>query len=173
MNLSETLLASSLEDFLSDEEAVFLLDVLDSHIASLSPDSLIPGRNGRSIHSIDGLEVHQTVAVYEPAGRVEVEVVPAAVDAVMGQAMARRWADVQRAFPSARQLDPWIYVEYGPGQYVTPHVDYAHNDDAPRRPKVAGISVLLNDGFAGGELFVETSGSSRLWHEVDGNPVAA
>ncbi len=163
MNVSETLLAYSVEGLLGDTEADAVLDLLGRHIAALPPERMIPGLNGRSIHTIEGFDVEQTVAVYEPRGRVEMDTVPDGVSEMMERAMHGRWDDLRRALPSARRIAPWIYVEYGPDQYVTPHIDYAWNEEDPGHPKVAGVSVQLNDGFLGGELFVETSASHRLW----------
>ncbi|MGH8974902.1 MAG: hypothetical protein ACRD0C_17080 [Acidimicrobiia bacterium] len=173
MNISETLLAYSVEEFLTDAETASVLEMLDRHTAPLPVRAMTPGHNGRSIHSLDGFSVEETVEIYEPRGRLELDAVADDVSEVMDRAVHRRWDDLRRALPSARRVDPWIYLEYGPEQYVTPHIDYAWNEDFPDHPKVAGISVQLNDGFLGGELFVETSASPRLWRAADGREVVA
>ena len=173
MNIAETLLAYSVEGLLTDTESDAVLDLLDRHTAALPPRAMCPGLNGRSIHTVEGLDVEQTVAVYEPRGRLEMDTVPDGVSEVMERAMLGRWDDLRRALPSACRIAPWIYVEYGPDQHVTPHVDYAWNEEDPGHPKVAGISVQLNEGFLGGELFVETSASPRLWTAAGGGDTLA
>jgi hypothetical protein len=138
LNISETLLAYSVEGLLTDAEANAVLDMIDHQTAGLPADRMIPGRNGRSIHTIEGFSVEQTVAVYEPRGRRELETVPGPVSEVMERAVQRRWVDIRRAMPSARRLAPWIYVEYGPDQYITPHIDDAWNEDLPAPPRWRG-----------------------------------
>lgn len=171
MNISETLLTYSVEGLLTNAEADAVLEMIDQETAGLPADRLVPGRNGRSVHAIEGFTVEQTVAVYEPRGRLELETLPDRVSEVMERGVSRRWTDLRRAMPSARRIGPWIYLEYGTDQYVTPHIDYTSNEDLPSHPKVAGISVQLNDGFLGGELFVETSASPRLWTQAAGGDV--
>lgn len=163
----ETLMPYSLEGFLRPDEVAAVCREMDGVKERLAADSLVAGVNGRSVHSIRGLGVVETVAVYEPEGRVEVTELPGSVHEVLETAFERRLPDIRRAYGSVRRSDCWMYVEYGPDQFITPHIDYPHNESRPERPKVTGINVLLNDDFTGGEFYVETTGARDLWHEGD------
>jgi hypothetical protein len=158
----ETFACHSIENLLDAGELTAVRGAMQRALSAASPEQTEVGVRSRSVHSIDGLTPRQAAAVFEPHGRIEYEDVPDEVARTLGQAVQRRWADIVRVYPSARALDPWIYVEYGTDQYITPHIDEYHNDSRPAHPKVAGISLLLNDDVEGGSLFIETCGAAEL-----------
>lgn len=161
---AETLIVSSVEQLLTIEESDFVVSRLTALIQSAPPQTFEAARGERSIHGIDGLSTAEVVSVYEPNGRLEVPSVPPEVTALVNRAIERRLIDIQRLVPSVRSIDEWTYVEYRTGEYVSPHVDYAENNDCPDRPKVVGIGIQLNDDMAGGEFFVETTAAPELWN---------
>lgn len=171
MAWTETILSYSVEGFLTLDEADTICVEMDAYKRQLSEDKRVAGE-GNSIHTVKDMTVSEAVALYEPNGRVEIRPLPPAVDKILDAAVERRMADLRRAYPSVSTVGPWFYVEYGPGQHITPHADQYKNKAYPEHPKVAGISLQLNDDFTGGEFFVETCGSPRLWTADDeGNEV--
>lgn len=170
MLLSETLAVASVEEFLDADVRAEILATMRRHTAAL------PERTG-SVHSVPGLATEEVVAAYEPAGRVEVTDLTDPVVAALDAAAARALPALQRTYRSAISAGEWIYLEYGPGQYITPHIDYAVDDDPARAtlepPHVAGIGIPLNDDYAGGEFFVETTASEELWRAAARDRVRA
>jgi len=169
MHRAESLMVGSIEGLLSGAERTEILALMQAHMRGRASEAWKAGANERSIHSIPGASVGQTVSVYEPAGRVEIQKLPEAVTDIVSRAVRRRWTDIQRLAPSVDAVDDWVYLEYGVGQHVTPHVDYPLNEDRPAQPKVLGISVSLNDGYQGGEFFVDTTADARLWTGQEGD----
>ena len=165
MHIAESLLVASVEAIISPDEAKSVLRLADDLIASAPAGTFEAGAGGRSIHCIESVGVQETVAVYEPRGRIEIDSLPRSMTAIVDNAVWRSRAEIKRLLPSFREIDDWVYVEYGVGQYVSPHVDYARNLEKPAHPKIVGISIQLNDEFSGGEFCVETCGSSALWRE--------
>jgi hypothetical protein len=163
MLITETLAIYSVEGILIGDESEDVVRAIEDYKSRVPGVAVVAGRRGSSVHSIAGFDVEETVAIYEPHGRIEIDAVPDAAVEILNAAVTRRLADIRRALPSVRRVEDWIYVEYGPGQFITPHADYAKNEDDPNHPKVAAINIQLNDEFEGGEFFVETCGSSRLW----------
>ncbi|MFE6738419.1 phytanoyl-CoA dioxygenase family protein [Streptomyces tubercidicus] len=159
--LHDSLKVGSVEGLLSPDE----IDRLTTRIAEeLGTDARFSvSQRQRSVHSLAGESLARVKEVYEPHGRVEYDELPAEVNEVLGNAVARRLDELRRIFPSVRKSMDWLYVEYGPGQYVTPHVDYPFNEIAPDRPKVAAIGIVLHEPEAGGQFFVETGGGDALW----------
>ena len=47
---------------------------------------------------------------------------------------------IRRAMPAITTCRPWTYVEYRPGQYITPHVDGIAPDPYawPRQTRIPG-----------------------------------
>src|SRR5262249_54153976 len=119
---SESLLPYSVEEFITDDERRYLLAEMEKVKAAAPPGSLDAGVSGRSVHSLQGKTVKETVALFEPKGRLEVEA-PRSVCEVLNDAFARRIEDIRRAYPSATWVNAWGYVEYSPGQHITPHAD--------------------------------------------------
>ncbi|MBH1937471.1 phytanoyl-CoA dioxygenase family protein [Streptomyces sp. AV19] len=124
----------------------------------------VTGRK-RSVHSLAGEDLARVKEVYEPRGRIEYDELPVDITELLDSAVDRRMDELRRVFPSARRSMDWLYVEYGAGQYVTPHIDYPFNEIAPERPKVAAIGIVLSEADSGGEFFVETGGGGSLWNE--------
>jgi hypothetical protein len=176
MHQLETLMVLSVENLLTRREADVVVDRMRAHIADAPVDAFESARREKSIHGIPGLSPGETSAVYEPNGRLEVDVVPGEVATLVNGAIERQMDDIRRLVPSVTGIDDWVYVEYRRGEYVSPHVDYAENADRPERPKVVGIGIQLNDDLTGGEFFIETTASAQLWHDtvhgIDIAPVA-
>ncbi|MFE1522182.1 hypothetical protein ACFW9I_36280 [[Kitasatospora] papulosa] len=63
------------------------------------------------------------MAVYEPAGRVEMPKIPTEAEEPLQAAFDRARPALSRVIPSITTCRPWTYVEYGPDQYITSHLD--------------------------------------------------
>ena len=159
MSVSETMMPYSLEGFLTDAEVERVVRSIEDYKRAANPARLAAGATGYTIHNSENLDVAEIVAVYEPAGRLDVnwQELPRDIVEIVEAAFYRRIEDVRRAFPTAYGPYGYTYVEYGPGQYFTAHID------GVSRAQVAGFGVTLTDDFEGGEFSVETCGSGRLW----------
>lgn len=118
-----------------------------------------------STHEIAGVSPQDTIRIYEPNGRIEFDSLPAEACQIASAAVQRHLPQIRQLFPSVSFVDDWIYLEYGPSQFVTSHVDYPIDDDHPDHPKYAAISVVLIQSERGGEFFIETCGDPGLWRE--------
>jgi hypothetical protein len=181
VRVSETLGVFSIEDFLRSDELATVLAAVDDHKTWVPPDRLRQTDRSTSVHSVPGIAMDVTMRAYEPAGRIELTPLPDAVVGILTGAARRALPAVRRVFPAASGCEAWTYVEYGAGQYITAHVDHPievqpDSGTPPAEPvaigelrvdesgaHVAGISVVLNDGYGGGGFYVETSSSSKLW----------
>lgn len=159
MTQNSVLLPFSVEDFLAPDEVKRILQSIDRYREKVDRSLLEAGGRGFSIHSSQNLTVAEIVKVYEPQGRVEINWnhLPAEVCEIVELAFFRRIEDIRRAFPTAFGPIGYTYVEYGPGQYFTAHLDGASTH------QVAGFGVTLSDDFDGGEFRIETCGSGSLW----------
>jgi hypothetical protein len=167
LTTQESLLIHSIEDFLSTEDRKAILDEM-SHLITIRGREDFDTDRGTSVHAVEGLDVGATMKLYEPSGRVEIADLPTPVVEILDRAAARALPHTRRLFPGGGRLRSWIYLEYGPGQYITPHIDMAIDDREPADYKVAGIGVPLNDDYTGGKFFVETCGSEDLWRDQNG-----
>lgn len=161
---TQSLLPYSIESFISGEDADRILSLIEQYKRE-HPHRLTAAMTGRSVHVADALTLEETVAMYEPQGRIEIaeEDLPRGIADIVERAYLAHIEDVRRAYPSASWLYGFSYVEYGPGQYFTPHADGFTS------VQCAGLGVTLSDDFTGGEFCVETCGSNRLWvAEPDG-----
>ncbi|WP_394849966.1 hypothetical protein LZC95_21235 [Pendulispora brunnea] len=165
MLLGETLATHSVEGFLSDDEIAKVLSSMDTLKERLRPDELQAGLNGQTVHNLGPLALNakQTVSVFEPNGRVELSQLPESVLDLLDTAFYRRIEDIRRVYPSVAWAREWTYVEYGPGQLITSHVDSVGlpGNVAPR--KAGAFSITLADDFTGGEFYVESCGSEQVW----------
>lgn len=154
----ETLLPFSIENFLSEDEVGRILDLMDAY-KSANPERLQAGAKGLSVHRDPALSIEEIVAHFEPRGRLDINTVdlPAEVIDIAESAYYRRIEDIRRHYPSALGPGGLTYVEYGPGQYFTAHIDGA------AWLQVGGFGVTLTSDFEGGEFCVETCGSGRMW----------
>jgi hypothetical protein len=152
----------SIEDFLSDEETAYILDEIDGYKASIAPSLLEAGARGYTIHNFDSASVDHIVKVYEPNGRIDVnwQDIPRGIVDVIETAFFRRIEDIRRAYPTALGPIGYTYVEYGPSQFFTAHLDGATH------MQVAGFGVTLSNDFEGGDFAVETCGSGELWRDT-------
>ncbi|MEY9956722.1 hypothetical protein [Streptacidiphilus sp. MAP5-52] len=169
IHIAETLGVGTIESFLTDTER--------THLAKLTADVLTPETGARfaqerrtSIHEIPGHTPEQAMNIYEPAGRIEIPTIPDEAEKILQGAFDRARPALSRAFPSITTCRPWTYVEYGPGQHITPHLDGIAPDPLAWPRQIAGISVVIGQAEAGGEFFVETCGSEHLWNRQPPTP---
>ncbi|MCP2337540.1 hypothetical protein [Actinomadura rupiterrae] len=170
IHLAETLAIGSIEDFLTPAEATALRDIMDAFLADQRPAGF-GTRRTTSIHEIPGHTAVQAMAVYEPAGRIEITGIPGAAEQILSDAFARALPAINRGMPSISRCRPWTYVEYGPGQHITPHLDGIAPDPLSWPRQIAGISIVITEAAAGGGFFVETTSDQQLWErscEQDG-----
>ncbi|WP_233518184.1 hypothetical protein [Streptomyces corynorhini] len=130
------------------------------------------GDRRTSIHEIPGHSAEQAMAVYEPAGRIEIPTIPEAADKLLGDAFERARPALSRVMPSITLCRPWTYVEYGVGQHITSHLDGIAPDPLAWPRQIAGISVVITQADAGGGFYVETASSDRLWNGQTPDAVA-
>ncbi|MFD4374803.1 hypothetical protein [Streptomyces sp. NPDC058486] len=162
IHIAETVTTGSVEGFLTPAER--------DQLAALMRTFLTEERRGHfddqrtsSIHEIPGHSAEQAMAVYEPAGRVEIPRIPQQAERLLQDAFDRARPALSRVMPSITTCRPWTYVEYGPGQHITSHLDGIAPDPSAWPRQIAGISVVISEAEAGGGFYVETSSNSRLW----------
>lgn len=163
IHIAETGTVGSVEGFLAPDERVRLAKVMDTFLTDEERARFDTGRT-TSIHEIPGHSHAQAMAVYEPAGRVEVPQIPAEAERVLQNAFDRARPALSRVMPSITTCRPWTYVEYGPGQHITGHLDGIASDPLAWPRQIAGISVVIIEAESGGAFYVESSSSDRLWN---------
>ena len=162
IHIAETLATGSIEGFLTPAETASLTQTMDAVLAATGPQPHDTGRT-RTLHSIPGQTSRQAMHVYEPAGRLEIHDLPEPATHVLAAATARAMPALQRAMPSVTACRDWIYVEYGPGQHITPHLDGIAPDPETWPRQIAGISIVLQHADDGGAFFIETTAATTLW----------
>jgi hypothetical protein len=160
IHVAETTTVHSVEGFLLTQEIAELLTAITG-----SPNHDLTAA-AEFQHTVPGLSEHEVRAVYEPAGRLERTALPAAAAAILDRATARALPAINRVMPSITSWRPWVYIEYGPGQYITSHVDNIAPDPGQWPRQVAGISVVIDPAVHGGEFYVETTGHPSLWEDT-------
>ncbi|MGL5866566.1 MAG: hypothetical protein ACRCYX_11990 [Dermatophilaceae bacterium] len=165
IHVAETLAIHSVEGFLTANQVT---DLSTAMTRLLARDGTEPYDEGRcaTMHEIPGRSAQQAMAVYEPCGRIEVTNLPDEVTTVLDAALRAALPAITRALPSITTWRPWTYVEYGPGQHITPHVDGIAPNPATWPRQIAGTSVLISAAEDGGDFAVETTGSPRLWSDA-------
>ncbi|PVD04481.1 2OG-Fe(II) oxygenase [Streptomyces sp. CS014] len=163
IHLAETTGIGSIEGFLTPEEIHTLTTAMTEHITTGTRLRHGTGRTD-TIHEIPGHTPAQAMAVYEPAGRIEIPRLPEAAELVLQNAFDRALPQLARIMPSITACRPWTYIEYGPGQHITPHLDGIAPDPNAWPRQIAGISIVIQPARAGGEFYVETTASPHLWH---------
>ncbi|WP_116211580.1 hypothetical protein [Streptomyces olivoreticuli] len=163
IHIAETVTVGSVEGFLGTEELAQITSVMDGFLTEKARARFGEERT-TSIHEIPGHSHDQAMVVYEPAGRVEMPKVPAEVEQVLQHAFDRARPALSRVMPSITACRPWTYVEYGPGQHITSHLDSIAPDPLAWPRQIAGISVVISEAEAGGAFYVESSSSDRLWN---------
>ncbi|MER8084222.1 2OG-Fe(II) oxygenase [Streptomyces sp. NPDC087532] len=164
IHIAETLTVSSIENFLTPDEVATLTMVMDD---VLGDDGIrrFDTERATTLHSIPGHTNEQAMAVYEPVGRLEIHPPPEAATKILDQAVERALPALRRVLPALTACREWMYVEYGPGQHITPHVDGIAPHPSDRTRQLAGISVILQPAEDGGEFFVETTSHPALWSD--------
>jgi hypothetical protein len=164
-NRATLALVTSIPRLLRQEvvEAMNIAIQVELERREVAGESLVPGR---SIHRVEGVNAEQVQRLYQPAGRVEMTALPASVTGLIDAALRSRSDDLRTLLPAAVGCSNWIYVSYGPGQWIAPHIDLPENEEEPWFPKLCGISVLLK-GAEGGEFFVDTGLNAGDWVAVD------
>ena len=165
IHVSETLTVSSVEGFLTPEEVSALTTLMDTALAEGDRQQFDAERTATR-HAIPGHTAQQAMAIFEPAGRLEIHQPPQPAAEILATATLRAIPALRRAMPSLTACRDWMYVEYGPGQHITPHVDGIAPDPGAWPRQLAGISVILQHASAGGEFFVETTSSPALWTAI-------
>lgn len=163
IHIAETVTVGSVEGFLDAEERTRLITVMNAFGAGGEDARFGSGRT-TSIHQIPGHSHEQAMAVYEPAGRVEVPHIPGEAEKLLQGAFDRARPALARVMPSITTCRPWTYVEYGPGQHITGHLDGIAPDPLAWPRQIAGISVVISEAEAGGAFYVESSSNDRLWN---------
>lgn len=167
IHIAETLTVSSIENFLTPGEITTLISAVDD---ALGDDGLrrFDTERTTTLHSIPGRTSEQAMAVYEPAGRLEIHPPPETAAKVLAHAVERAMPALRRALPALTACREWMYVEYAPGQHITPHVDGIAPSPADPIRQLAGISVVLEHAEDGGDFFVETTSHPALWSDQHG-----
>ncbi|WP_433664674.1 hypothetical protein ACQPW1_22540 [Nocardia sp. CA-128927] len=155
---------------MTDEESHTLHDTMEQFLTDTTRPGFEHDRRS-SIHEIPGQTAHQAMQIYEPAGRLEVPNIPAAAEDLLQKAFDRSRTTLARLLPSVSSCRPWTYVEYGPRQHITPHLDCIAPDPHQWPRQIAGISVTIGPRCSGGEFFVETTSDERLWEPATSGPV--
>lgn len=162
IHVSETLTVHSVEGFLTNEETAELTIVMDVLLGRDGAECYDSARQN-TLHAIPGHTLAEAMAVYEPAGRVEVTELPRRAEAILAHASERALPTIRRVMPSITSWRPWTYVEYGPGQHITAHADGIAPAPGSWPRQIAGISVVLASACRGGGFYVDTTGSDALW----------
>lgn len=163
IHIAETVGVGSIENFLSADERAYLSELMNDVL--ITEEAVRFGNERRiSIHEIPGHSAEQAMAVYEPAGRIEIPAIPESADKLLGDAFERARPALSRVMPSITLCRPWTYVEYEVGQHITSHLDGIAPDPLAWPRQIAGISVVITQADAGGDFYVETASSDRLWN---------
>lgn len=161
--LGETLAVGSIERFLTRDDDRQLTAVMDDYLATADRAAFEHDRTS-SIHEIPGHSPRLAMSIYEPAGRLEIPDIPSAAEKVLQDAFDRARPTLARTLPSVTSCRPWTYIEYGPGQHITPHLDGIAPDPRQWPRQIAGIGVSIGAHCHGGGFFVETTSDPRLWN---------
>lgn len=171
IHLAETLAVGSIEGFLTLDETTKLDKIMEGFLAE-QDRSAFSNQRTASIHEIPGHTTAEAMAVYEPAGRLEVPEIPAAAEHVLQQAFGRARPALARLMPSVTTCRPWTFVEYGPGQHITAHLDGIAPDPMAWPRQIAGVSIVISEPAEGGEFYVETTSDERLWNTENSDPAS-
>ncbi|WP_406106376.1 hypothetical protein [Micromonospora globbae] len=163
IHIAETVTVGSVEGFLDTNERTRIADLMNDFLTE-EARARFGTQRATSIHEIPGHSHEQAMAVYEPAGRIEVPNIPEKVEDLLQHAFDRARPALSRVMPSITACRPWTYVEYGPGQHITGHLDGIAPDPLAWPRQIAGISVVIHEAEAGGAFYVESTSSSRLWN---------
>jgi hypothetical protein len=162
IHIAETVTMGSVEGFLDVEERTRLATVMNDFLTD-DERARFGEERTTSIHEIPGHSHERAMAVYEPAGRVEIPKIPDEAEQLLQRAFDRARPALSRVMPSITACRPWTYVEYGSGQHITGHLDGIAPDPLAWPRQIAGISVVICPAEAGGAFYVESSSSDRLW----------
>ena len=162
IHVAETVTIGSIEAFVTPAERAQLALIMEGDLPPWRRALFGPARPD-SIHEIPGHTADQAMAVYEPAGRLEVPHIPDEAEKLLQEAFRRARPALSRVMPAVTDCRPWTYVEYGPGQHITCHLDGIAPDPLAWPRQIAGISVVITEPESGGAFYVETTSSDRLW----------
>ncbi|MEU5554246.1 hypothetical protein ABZ738_31190 [Micromonospora sp. NPDC047793] len=164
IHIAETVAVGSIEGFLDAEERDRLAAVMNGFLTDKGRVRF-GSQRATSIHEIPGHSSEQAMAIYEPAGRIEVPRIPDQAENLLQRAFDRARPALSRVMPSITACRPWTYVEYGCGQHITGHLDGIAPDPLAWPRQIAGISVVISEAEAGGAFYVESTSSDRLWND--------
>jgi hypothetical protein len=157
LDLAQTLAFGSIEEFLKPEERQRLSDLAAVTMAAHAGVARVT-----SVHAVDGYTPDEIRRIYEPSDRVEATDLPMEAVEILQQAFVRNLPSMQAIMPSARGAAGWFYVEYGPGQYVTSHIDCVDQQPGQGALEIAALGVPICSDYVGGEFLVETSATDAL-----------
>jgi hypothetical protein len=160
--MAETLAVGSIEGFVRPPETAELAQIMDAFLVEDGTARFGHNRT-ESIHEIPGYDAIEAMEVYEPAGRLEIPKIPDDAERILERAFDRSRTAVARIMPSVTICRSWTYVEYGPGQHITPHLDGIAPDPVAWPRQIAGVSIVIAQPDEGGAFFVETASDERLW----------
>ncbi|WP_236241542.1 2OG-Fe(II) oxygenase [Streptomyces sp. CC228A] len=170
IHIAETLSIRTVEGFLKPDETERLSLIMDDALGSPGRDRYGTDRR-TTIHEIPGHSPAEAQDVYEPAGRIEMTDIPYEASVLLDQALKLHMAAITRTLPSVTGHRPWIYLEYGAGQYITPHADGIAPNPLARPRQIAAATVTLTDIHdTGGAFYVETTGSDAIWTADEAPP---
>lgn len=162
IHISETLTTHSVEGFLTARAMDTLAEIMDQTLAEQG-HSRFDAERRTTIHEIPGHSPAQAQQVYEPAGRVEMTDLPQQATELLDQALEAAMPQLTRTLPSVTGHRTWTYLEYGPGQHITPHADGIAPDPFTHPRQIAAATVTLNTLYTGGSFYIETTGSNAIW----------
>ncbi|MGH8929907.1 MAG: hypothetical protein ACRDZO_04540 [Egibacteraceae bacterium] len=165
IHLAETLAVGSIENFLSTGDMAQLTQIMDSFLAQ-GDLARFGEKRAASIHEIPGHTPAQAMAVYEPAGRLEVPAIPDEAEQLLQRSFDLARPALARLLPSVTACRPWTYVEYGPRQHITSHLDGIAPDPLSWPRQIAGVSIIVGAPAHGGAFYVETTSHEGLWDQV-------
>lgn len=171
IGLNETLAVGSIEEFLSAHELAELETIMDRFAGQDHVRAVHDQLRTDSIHEIPGQSAAVAMSTYEPNGRVEITGIPSEAESLLQAAFDRARPRISRTLPSVTSCRPWTYVEYGPRQHITAHLDGIAPDPTSWPRQIAGISVTLRSTHTGGDFFVETTADDSLWDPALTGPV--
>jgi hypothetical protein len=93
----------------------------------------------------------------------------AAILNILDGAATRNLNRVRAIIQSAKQIQNWFYVEYGPGQFVTSHIDCVEVGPSGMHD-IATIGIAIGGDYEGGEFIIETSADQALEAREGQNP---
>jgi len=162
IHVAETVAVHSVEGFLGHDDLQMLAKTM-SQLTARHGIEVFDASRSSTLHAVPGLSETEVMAVFEPHGRLEILDLPELAQGILDEATTRAMPAIRRVMPSISRCQPWVYIEYRPGQHITPHVDNIAPDPYVWPRQIAGIGVVVEPAESGGDFYVESTGDARLW----------